>query len=108
MSSINLGFLDFVALITFLVFAKAYWTKHLKPYGLPYPPGPIPLPLVGNIFDILNKNTWKTYAKWGKEYGIVIFALVLCIQLRKCSRETRRQCRVFQRARPKAGDHQLL
>ena len=37
MSSINLGFLDFVALITFLVFAKAYWTKHLKPYGLPYP-----------------------------------------------------------------------
>lgn len=77
MSSINLGFLDFVALIAFLVFAKAYWTKHRKPYGLPYPPGPMPLPLVGNIFDILNKNTWKTYAKWGKTYGAVVSFTVL-------------------------------
>ncbi|TFK53785.1 cytochrome P450 [Heliocybe sulcata] len=39
---------------------------------LPYPPGPKPLPIVGNAFQLPQKMPWKTYAQWGKEYGDLI------------------------------------
>ncbi|KAL4061713.1 cytochrome P450 [Scleroderma yunnanense] len=35
----------------------------------PLPPGPKPLPLVGNLFDIPVIKPWLTYADWGKKYG---------------------------------------
>ncbi|KAL4079445.1 cytochrome P450 [Scleroderma citrinum] len=35
----------------------------------PLPPGPKPLPLVGNLFDIPTVKPWLTYADWGKKYG---------------------------------------
>ncbi|KAH9480332.1 Cytochrome P450 monooxygenase 98 [Psilocybe cubensis] len=34
----------------------------------PYPPGPKPLPLLGNIFDIPPNKFAQTYADWGKKY----------------------------------------
>src|SRR5712672_1875254 len=37
--------------------------------ALPFPPGPKALPLVGNIWDLPNKNAWLTYSHWGKKYG---------------------------------------
>jgi len=34
-----------------------------------YPPGPKPLPFVGNLFDIPRKNDWLVYQEWAKTYG---------------------------------------
>jgi len=33
------------------------------------PPGPRPLPLVGNMFQIPQKDEWPVYEAWAKKYG---------------------------------------
>jgi cytochrome P450 len=42
----------------------------------PLPPGPKPLPLIGNLFDMPRSDEYKTYAKWG-QYGDVVHVNVL-------------------------------
>ena len=41
--------------------------------GLPYPPGPRPLPLIGNIFDIPMKFSWLSYSELSKKHGMIYF-----------------------------------
>ena len=33
------------------------------------PPGPPPLPVVGNIFQMPKEQPWLKYAEWAKQYG---------------------------------------
>lgn len=40
----------------------------------PYPPGPKPRWLIGNLFDIPTKNIPQEYIKWGKMYNSMYFA----------------------------------
>jgi hypothetical protein len=42
--------------------------------GLPYPPGPRPLPLIGNIIDIPREFAWLTYTQLSKKYGMIYIA----------------------------------
>lgn len=39
---------------------------------LPTPPGPLGLPIVGNIFQMPSEEPWKVYAEWAKQYGMSI------------------------------------
>jgi hypothetical protein len=34
-----------------------------------YPPGPKPLPMLGNALDMPDNEQWITFAKWGAQYG---------------------------------------
>ena len=48
--------------------------------GLPYPPGPRPLPLIGNLFDIPKEFSWLTYTHLSKKYGMsrpLLWALLI-------------------------------
>lgn len=45
--------------------------------GLPKPPGPKPLPLLGNVFNLPTQQLWLTATDWSKIYGKVTYAHVL-------------------------------
>ncbi|KAJ7152979.1 cytochrome P450 [Mycena filopes] len=43
----------------------------------PLPPGPWPLPIVGNLFDMPRSNVWETFSKWNNIYGEVVYLRIL-------------------------------
>ncbi|KIP09976.1 hypothetical protein PHLGIDRAFT_66583 [Phlebiopsis gigantea 11061_1 CR5-6] len=45
----------------------------------PYPPGPQPIPLLGNLADIPSSYQWKTYSQWKRRWGDVV-SISLCGQ----------------------------
>lgn len=46
----------------------------LKPKpSLPFPPGPKPLPVIGNFLDVPAEKSWETFSEWQKEYGMTLF-----------------------------------
>ncbi|KDR81038.1 hypothetical protein GALMADRAFT_241660 [Galerina marginata CBS 339.88] len=64
---LNLMALALLAIITvFVAFRKK---------GLPVPPGPSPLPILGNMFDLPQKESWKVYLDWGRQFNSEIISL---------------------------------
>ncbi|KAF8840537.1 cytochrome P450 [Paxillus ammoniavirescens] len=45
--------------------------------GLSLPPGPRPLPVLGNVLSLDGAEPWKTYAAWGAIYGDIIYSRIL-------------------------------
>ncbi|THH18030.1 hypothetical protein EW146_g2895 [Bondarzewia mesenterica] len=43
----------------------------------PLPPGPKGLPLIGNMLDMPTSHEWKTFAKWGDQWGNILSVKVL-------------------------------
>ncbi|EJD49808.1 cytochrome P450 [Auricularia subglabra TFB-10046 SS5] len=44
--------------------------------GLPYPPGPRPRWLIGNMFDMPLSSPWLRFSEWGDTYGEITYATV--------------------------------
>jgi hypothetical protein len=42
-------------------------------HSLPLPPGPRPLPLIGNLLDMPKEKDWLTYREWNDQYGDVVY-----------------------------------
>ncbi|KDQ55433.1 hypothetical protein JAAARDRAFT_37446 [Jaapia argillacea MUCL 33604] len=57
------------------------YTRHRQDvrrrFGLPYPPGPKPLPIIGNLCDLPKENESATYFQWAQRYGDLVYANVL-------------------------------
>jgi hypothetical protein len=70
----HLSVFDIVVLLTIL-----FWIlliihgRRQNPLGLPLPPGPAGLPLVGNVLNFPKMNSWLVAAQWRKEYGEYIY-----------------------------------
>ncbi|KAJ2918994.1 hypothetical protein MD484_g1408, partial [Candolleomyces efflorescens] len=44
-----------------------------NPRGLPLPPGPRGLPILGNLFQLPQAEQWKVYQEWSKQYGDMVY-----------------------------------
>ncbi|KAF8158971.1 cytochrome P450, partial [Mycena galopus ATCC 62051] len=65
-------FLPAVVLSSILLVIVGLLKRWKTTSRLPFPPGPKPRFITGNLFDIPTKLPWITYAEWGKQYGDVV------------------------------------
>ena len=63
------GFAYSVGFVLCAAFVLNAWRQHRLRDGLPLPPGPIGLPVVGSVFDVNPAHPWLSYERWGKRYG---------------------------------------
>jgi hypothetical protein len=61
--------LDFFVVVSALVACLAIRDYQIRG-GFPYPPGPPPLPFIGNLFDIPKEFSWLSYIQLSKKYGM--------------------------------------
>ncbi|KIJ62887.1 hypothetical protein HYDPIDRAFT_30029 [Hydnomerulius pinastri MD-312] len=65
-----------VVLMVFFLWLFVFKRK-TNAQGLPFPPGPKPLPLVGNIFHLNTAEPWLSYTAWKKKYGDLLYVRLL-------------------------------
>lgn len=68
----------FAILPASLVVIKAFtWLIQNRQNKPRLPPGPRPLPLLGNVLSIDTREPWLTYTEWGAAYGDLVFVRLL-------------------------------
>ena len=67
-TSLMSSFLLLSIAVLFALLLRKYYVTSRNQHG-PYPPGPKPKPIIGNIFDIPIKDIANIYIEWGKEYN---------------------------------------
>ncbi|KAG1785833.1 cytochrome P450 [Suillus plorans] len=63
--------LALIALVSFVVVQSLQKKRHTKKH--PLPPGPPPLPFIGNVIGIDPDHPWLAYSRWGTEYGEIVY-----------------------------------
>ena len=63
-----------VGSLTLLLTLGFKWFKSMQKTQ-PLPPGPRPLPIIGNLYDIPKALPWLKYHEWSKKYGNLPVAL---------------------------------
>ncbi|KAK8060686.1 hypothetical protein PG996_010616 [Apiospora saccharicola] len=58
-----------LAIVCVLLLAKSIWTRSTR---LPLPPGPKPLPLIGNLHQVPKSLQWFHFYHWSREHGPIM------------------------------------
>ncbi|KAI0794560.1 hypothetical protein C8Q74DRAFT_1365995 [Fomes fomentarius] len=61
-----------IALVAFVSMYLVYRSLHAPWPSAPLPPGPKPLPLIGNLLVLPVSRPWATFSKWGDIYGRIV------------------------------------
>jgi hypothetical protein len=77
--------LDLFAALWFLSTLWAIWDERRRG-GLPYPPGPRPLPIIGNLLDIPKEFSWLAYTRLSEKYGTILVIVAVRVY-DMCGRE---------------------
>ncbi|KAI0066626.1 cytochrome P450 [Artomyces pyxidatus] len=67
---------DSLALLALVLLLVAF-DQRRKRQTFRYPPGPKPLPILGNLFDVPKESSWLKYTEWSKTYGEIMSLQVL-------------------------------
>ncbi|KAH9847896.1 cytochrome P450 [Lenzites betulinus] len=59
------------------IYVKGVLRWRARARGLALPPGPTPLPIVGNLFDIPKHKPWRGYLEFSTKYGELVYMHVL-------------------------------
>ncbi|KLO17594.1 cytochrome P450 [Schizopora paradoxa] len=60
------------ALAALVVCAASLWRSLSRRRSLPLPPGPRPLPILGNVLDWPTMSPWIKFAEWSKVHGDIV------------------------------------
>lgn len=63
--------------IVLLLISKLLKQRGAAAHKLPLPPGPPPLPIVGNLLQLPSEQPWKAYDSLIQKYGDVVYLNVL-------------------------------
>ncbi|KAF8578222.1 cytochrome P450 [Ramaria rubella] len=72
MLSVSYILLDLLVTCSTLLLLRYLYFSKTRMAGPPLPPGPKPLPIIGNLMDLPKDKAWETYGRWAKVYGDVI------------------------------------
>jgi hypothetical protein len=72
--------LDLFAALWFLSTLWAIW-DYRRRGGLPYPPGPQPLPIIGNLLDIPKEFSWLAYTRLSEKYGMIFVIVAVRVMI---------------------------
>lgn len=64
-----------------LLLARVIARRRVPYSGLPYPPGPKPLPIIGNAMQMSITEPWLAYTAWKKIYGDLVRVRVMGMEL---------------------------
>ncbi|KAH7929834.1 cytochrome P450 [Leucogyrophana mollusca] len=74
----NTLFAVFCGAVAASLYLSATWRSKPTASALPFPPGPRPVPILGNILHIDTSEPWLTYAQWKKKYaGDIVYSRLL-------------------------------
>ena len=82
MQSLLINAVDFLAISLFFYILSVF-RDHRRRGGLPYPPGPPPRPIIGNILDIPKDAPWTAYVDMSRKYGTNDITCDTCSSLLK-------------------------
>ncbi|KAH7916610.1 cytochrome P450 [Hygrophoropsis aurantiaca] len=73
------AFLSIILSGLFALLLVTWLTKKRRSISvrLPLPPGPKPLPVLGNLLDINRSEPWLTFTQWGSHYGDIVYCRLL-------------------------------
>jgi hypothetical protein len=66
-----------LALLVTLFVSNFFLIRWQRKRTIPFPPGPEPRFLIGNLKDIPTKQPWVTYTEWGARYGVYTHILFI-------------------------------
>ncbi|KAJ7080613.1 cytochrome P450 [Mycena belliarum] len=66
-----------VVTVVAIIACGLVWRRTYKAAAGPLPPGPTPVPLLGNVRDLVAKELWLVATRWAKQFGDIVYVHVL-------------------------------